>query len=76
MMKTWTLVWLLIFPPNDSGQANFEEHRVQLDTFSECVEQLAERDEQFRNDTAEGKLWGHTIYCRDNRGVKVEIEQR
>jgi hypothetical protein len=36
-MKTWTLVWFLVFPPNDSGQVEWELHTAEAATQGQCL---------------------------------------
>ena len=64
-MKTWTLVWFLIFPPNDAGEAKFEMHSIANLSSQQCFEMLAEKDNQFLEEAHDGKLAGHEIYCRE-----------
>lgn len=63
-MKTWTLVWFLVFPPNDSGQVEWELHTAEAATQGQCFEWLAAKDAEFREDALEGEIAGHEIYCK------------
>lgn len=65
MMKTWTLVWMLIFPADDAGMYGFEYHKQADLTYSRCVELLAKKDQQFKDDVVDGKIAGHQIFCRE-----------
>jgi len=67
-MKTWILVWILAFQPNDSGQYEFEYHVEEDLTFEECVKLLAQEDV----DLPERENYaGHSIYCKENAPRKV-----
>lgn len=76
-MKTWTLVWFLIFPPEGSNP-NFTWEATQINklTMEECFSQLAEKDNTFRERTLTGEIAGSELYCKDQRGTPVPIEQR
>ena len=62
-MKTWTLVWFLVFPPNDAGQTEWSLNTEKNLTRQECFHLLAEKDAQFKEDAMDGKIRGHEIYC-------------
>lgn len=62
-MKTWTLVWFLVFPPNDSGQTTWELHKHENITRQECFHLLAEYDAEFKERALDGDIRGHEIYC-------------
>jgi hypothetical protein len=64
-MKTWTLVWFLVFPPNDDGLTTWEYSKTTDLTQSECFAELAELDMQYRLMAMEGLVSGHEIYCKE-----------
>jgi hypothetical protein len=67
-MKTWTLVWFLVFPPNDSGQVEWELHTAEMNSRQACFVQLAAKDAEFREAAMDGKIAGHEIYCKGPEG--------
>lgn len=75
-MKTWTLVWFLVFPPNDAGQVEWELHTAEFEARSECFVQLAAKDEEFREQAMDGVIAGHEIYCKGPEdGIPEETVQ-
>ena len=72
-MKTWTLVWFLVFPPNDAGQTTWELHSATDITEQTCYEWMAAKDEEFRMDVLDGKIIGHEIYCKNNGPVNDTV---
>jgi hypothetical protein len=64
-MKTWTLVWFLVFPPNDSGDTVWESSRTTDLTRAQCIEQLVEKDQELKNQTLDGNIIGHELYCKE-----------
>ena len=75
-MKTWTLVWFLVFPPTDDGKNTWEYSREINLTMEQCFAKLADKDDQYNTDALDGKIVGHEIYCKDERGTPIPIEQR
>ena len=63
-MKTWTLVWFLVFPANDSGKVEWELHKAENITRQECFVQLAAKDAEFKEQAMDGIIAGHEIYCK------------
>lgn len=66
-MKIWTLVWLLVFPP-EMGSTLYTWQVIQLSnmTGSACFELLAEKEAEFQILKDDGKLTGYEVYCSDN----------
>lgn len=65
-MKTWTLVWFLIFPPEGPNKdVTWEATRIPNLTSEQCFAQLAEKDQEYKNLTMSGDVLGHEIYCRN-----------
>lgn len=71
-MKTWTLVWFLVFPPNDAGMARWEMHSQPDMTYSACVKLLAQKDAEYREDAELGEIMGHTIHCEGPEDVEED----
>ena len=65
-MKTWTLVWFLISPPNDAGQVEWEAGQLTDLPQAQCEAELAEDDLQYLLLAKEGVLVGHEIYCKES----------
>lgn len=70
-MKTWTLVWFLVFPPNDAGQTTWELHTQGDLTRQQCFHLLAEKDADFKEDAMDGEIMGHEIYCKGTENGPV-----
>lgn len=66
-MKIWTLVWFLVLPPNDDGFTEWEYGQNTNITFSECAEQLAENDSDYRIMMQDNEILGYEIYCRETK---------
>lgn len=76
-MKTWTLVWFLVFPPagvnKDVTWEYFHEKDV---TYKSCIAQVAEKVAQYDQELLDGNILGYEAYCKDQRGTSVPIEKR
>jgi len=68
-MKTWVLVWILVFPPEGVNKpTTWEFKSTQGMTMEQCFSELAEMDQNFKMLAQEGEILGHEIYCRDKNG--------
>lgn len=70
-MKTWTLVWFLVFPPNDSGQVEWELHTADTSGETECNLQLAAKDKELEQQVLQNELSGYNIYCNAPKKIPV-----
>lgn len=76
-MKTWTLVWFLVFPPEGPNQDITWESIHENDlTQQQCLDRKEKNKRNFEHKLANGELVGFEIYCKDNRGTPVKIERR
>lgn len=75
-MKTWVMVWFLVYPANDDGSVHWESGVTKSMTESECYHEVVEKDLQYTLLLEEKSLTGFTLYCKDRRGTKVPVEQR
>ena len=67
-MKTWTLVWFLVFPPEGPNQdVTWEAAKLTNLTRTECFEQLADKDQEYRDLINSGDAVGHEVYCRNEK---------
>ncbi len=70
-MKTWTLVWFLIFPPagvnKDVSWEFFSETNL---TQEQCFEGLAEKEAEFSQQALDGNIKGFEIYCKGEENGK------
>jgi hypothetical protein len=67
-MKTWTLVWFLVFPPQ-AGDTEVTWNLLQQSdlTNSQCFELLVEKDVELRTLTEDRKLAGYEVYCKEDK---------
>jgi len=66
-MKTWTLVWFLIFPPAGVNKDVTWEFFSEADlTHTQCFESLAEKEAEFSQQALDGNIKGFEIYCKGN----------
>ncbi len=66
-MKTWILVWFLVFPPAGPNQditwQTFQDGGL---TMSACFELMGEKDVEFKQLKEDGKVIGVQLYCKED----------
>jgi len=66
-MKTWMLVWFLVYPPSEGGTGVTWEYSQEVNlTRQKCFELLVDKDIELTQHTIDGKLVGHQVYCKEN----------
>lgn len=67
-MKTWILVWLLIYPPAGPNKDVTWEYSREINlTQQECIDLLVEKDIVLKQETLAGNLIGHELYCKEEK---------
>ena len=65
-MKTWALIWYLVFPPAGPNQDVTWEAGIQGDlTESVCRSTQVEEELNYEHKLANGDIVGFEIYCKD-----------
>lgn len=64
-MKTWTLIWLLVYPPSDDGLLGWHSSREHNLTQTECHALLDEKEAEWVGQLAAGEIVGYEIYCKE-----------
>ena len=65
-MKTWILVWFLVYTPaGPNKDVIWESSRETNLTMTQCFELLTEKDVELRQQTLDGNIVGHELYCRE-----------
>ncbi len=73
-METWTLIWLLIFPPTEQETDTTWKYFRSVDlTQTDCFALMVEKDVEFRQHQEDGAITGFELYCKDSRGKPVPI---
>ncbi len=67
-MKTWILIWFLVYPPAGPNQdVTWETVQHGGLTMQDCFEQMAEKDVQFKLLHEDGKVIGIQLYCKEDK---------
>lgn len=73
-MKTWILIWVLTFQPNNSGFYEWEYYAEADLTLHDCMQLLAKKEHWL---PLLENYSGHQIYCKDTSrqdGLKIPIK--
>lgn len=62
-MKTWILIWVVMYPQNDSGQYQWKYYDQANLTYNECVQLLAKKQKEI---PLLKNYVGHKIYCKNS----------
>lgn len=65
-MKTWVLVWFLIFPPTGPNKdvTWVYNHQGNM-TEQECYDLLEEKDTMLKHKALAGDIVGHEVHCKE-----------
>ena len=67
-MKTWTLVWFLVFPPEGPNKdVTWESGREINMTYSACVAEVAEKEAKYYGYMSDKSVVGYEVYCREQK---------
>lgn len=73
-MKTWILIWFLVFPPAGPNQdVTWETKQEGGLTMTECFDFMVEKDILFKQLKEDGKVIGINLYCKeDTSGITLQ----
>jgi len=65
-MKTWILVWFLVYAPEGPNKDVTWESVSEADlTMQQCFKLLTMKEAELRQQMLDGKIIGHQLYCKE-----------